>query len=135
MCYVEPCMLNPTVQLDSTSEWNRVSYDPKKMRAILTVVFSKTMPSPGNQQETKQRQPWSETERQAIRAYAADNRGCTWRTVRRWFLSQPQNMDKKITQSQISRILNPKRPRGPSDVDPVQIQKLLPTSKRLRTGK
>ena len=39
-----------------------------------------------------------------------------------------------LTQSQISKILNLKRPRGPFDVNPLQVQKLRPDSKRIRTG-
>ncbi|KAF8429407.1 hypothetical protein BGX38DRAFT_411862 [Terfezia claveryi] len=57
----------------------------------------------------------------------------TWRYIKRWFEAEYPNKD--LTQSQISKILNPKRPRGPSDVDPVQVQKLRPESKRIRAGK
>ena len=82
---------------------------------------------------SSQRQAWSEAERQAIRAYAADNPGITWRYIKRWF--EAQNPHTELTQSQISKILHPKRSRGPSDVDPVQVQKLRPDSNRIRTAR
>lgn len=43
-------------------------------------------------------------------------------TYQRWFKSE--NPEKELTHSQISKILNAKRPRVPSDVDPGQIQRL-----------
>ncbi|KAF8448528.1 hypothetical protein BGX38DRAFT_1188265 [Terfezia claveryi] len=43
--------------------------------------------------------------------------------------------NKDLTKSKISKLLNPKRPRGTSDVDPVQEQKLRPVSKRIKSGK
>ncbi|RPB21153.1 hypothetical protein L211DRAFT_851752 [Terfezia boudieri ATCC MYA-4762] len=91
------------------------------------------MPNSHGSPHVPQRQAWSESERQAIRTYAAENSGTTWRFIKRWF--EAQNPNKELTQSQISNILNPKRPRGPSDVDPVQVQKLRPDSKRIRTGR
>jgi len=82
-------------------------------------------------QKVVQRQAWSESECQEIRDYAEANPKSTCCTIKRWFEGTHPN--KEITQSQTSRILNPKRPRGPSDA-PI-IQKVLPTTKRLRTGK
>jgi len=64
-------------------------------------------------QKVVQRQAWSESERQEIRDYAEANPKSTWRTIKHWFEGAHPN--KGITQSQISRILNPKRPRRPSD--------------------
>ncbi|RPB24692.1 hypothetical protein L211DRAFT_143014 [Terfezia boudieri ATCC MYA-4762] len=91
------------------------------------------MPNSHGSPHVPQRQAWSESERQAIRTYVAENPGTTWRYIKRWF--EAQNPNKELTQSQISKILNPKTPRGPSDVDPVQVQKLRPDSKRIRTGR
>lgn len=66
-----------------------------------------------------QRQAWSEQERQGIITYASENPQSTWRHIKRWFeLKYPT---KTLTQSQVSKILHRKRPRGPSDVDPIQI--------------
>ncbi|KAF8418679.1 hypothetical protein EV426DRAFT_577405 [Tirmania nivea] len=76
-----------------------------------------------------QRQAWSESERQAIRDYATAHPGSSWRTIKRWF--EGIDPTKVLTQSQISRTLNPKRA-----VPPMQhVQKLLPTAKRMRRGK
>ena len=81
---------------------------------------------------TPKRQTWSEAEWQAIWTYAKQNPKSTWRHIKRWFESA--NPKKELTQSQISKILNPKRPRGPADLDSLQIQKLHSESKRIRTG-
>lgn len=83
---------------------------------------------------TVQRQAWTEAERQAIQDYAAANSKSTWRQIKQWFESTYPNT-KQLSQSQISKFINTKRPRGPSDVDPIQISKLQPSSKRIRTGK
>ncbi|KAF8418723.1 hypothetical protein EV426DRAFT_715294 [Tirmania nivea] len=77
-----------------------------------------------------QRQAWSEVERKAIKTYADTNPKTTWRQIKRWFESEHPN--KTLTQSQISKILNPKRPRGPSDVDPVAQNHRLFGSSRSR---
>ncbi|KAF8456993.1 hypothetical protein BGX38DRAFT_1266208 [Terfezia claveryi] len=60
----------------------------------------------------------SKLARQPIKTYAEENPKTTWRHIKRWFESA--NPNKELTQSQISTTLNPKRPCGPSDVDPVQ---------------
>ena len=63
-----------------------------------------------------QRQAWSESKRQAIRTYAVHNPAITWRSIKRWF--ETNNPAQELTHSQISNILNPKRPRGPDLVPP-----------------
>ena len=63
--------------------------------------------------------------------HAEENPKATWRQIKRWF--QSANPNKNFTQSQISQILNPKRPRGPSDVDPIQVQKVRPEAKRIKS--
>lgn len=80
-----------------------------------------------------QRQAWLESERQAIRTYAEQNPRITWRAIRRWF--ETNNPAKELTKSQTNEILNPKRPRGPSDVDPAQILKLRSDSKSIRPSR
>ena len=44
------------------------------------------------------------------------------RYIKQWFESEKQN--KELTHPQISKTLNPKRLRGPSDADPAQVQRL-----------
>lgn len=88
------------------------------------------MSTPLSTQTPIQRHPWTEAERQAVRDYAATHPGTTWRYIKRWFESTYPS--KQITQSQISKFINSKRPRVPSDS---QIGKLQPTTKRLKTGK
>ena len=72
----------------------------------------------------------SQLEHRAIRAYAERNPKATWRYIKRWFGSG--NPQKDLTQSQISKILNFKKPRGPLGVDPVLVQKLRPDVNALR---
>ena len=79
------------------------------------------------------RQAWSESERQEIRNYATSHPGSSCSSIKRWF--EAPYPDTVLTQSQISQTLNPKRARGPSDADIVNVQKLLPTGKRMRRGK
>ncbi|KAF8442555.1 hypothetical protein BGX38DRAFT_1144147 [Terfezia claveryi] len=82
------------------------------------------------------RQGWTEEERKEIYDYASAYPDLTWRGIKRWFEDKFPN--KILTQSQISKILNPtKRPRGPSDastLDPQQVQQSRRDRKRLRTG-
>ena len=77
-------------------------------------------------------QAWSEVERQAIKTYAGTDPKATRRQIKRWFESEHPN--KILTRSQISKILNPKRPRGPSDVDPIQVQKSYPAQDHWLSG-
>ena len=61
------------------------------------------------------------------------NPKATWRQIKCWFeLGNPNN---NLTETQISKILNPKIPRGPSNLDLVQVQKLRPEAKRIKSGK
>ncbi|KAF8427942.1 hypothetical protein EV426DRAFT_714825 [Tirmania nivea] len=72
------------------------------------------MPNSHGSPHVPQRQAWSESERQAIRTYAAENSGTTWRYIKCWF--EAQNPNKELTQSQISKILNPEHPPPLPDV-------------------
>ena len=65
-------------------------------------------------------QAWSERKCQAIRTYKGQNPKTTWSHIKRWY--EAENPNKDVTESQSSKNLNPKRPHGPSDIDPAQVQ-------------
>jgi len=90
------------------------------------------MPPPA----TPKRQSWTEAERHEIQDYAKRHPTEGWRAIKRWY--EAQHPAKTLSQSQVSKILHPKRPRGTLDassVDPNYLAKLNPERKRLRTGK
>ena len=81
---------------------------------------------------SSKRQSWTEAERHEIQDYARQHPTEGWHAIQHWFESQ--HPSKSLSQSQISEILHPKRPRGLSDartIVPNYLAKLKPDSKRL----
>ena len=78
---------------------------------------------------TPKRHRWTGAERHEIQDYAREHATEGLRVIKHWYESQYPA--KALRQSQISIILHPKRPRGPSDVDPHHLEELKPESKLL----
>lgn len=85
-------------------------------------------------QGASQRQSWTEAERQTVREYAAGHPGSNWRQIKSWFDST--YAPKQITQTQISKFINAKQYCSNSAaIDSIQLSKLQPTTKRIKTGR
>lgn len=62
---------------------------------------------------TSQSKRWTDAERIEIREYARRHPTVGWRSIQRWFMSQ--HPGKRLTHSQLNKILNAEEPRLPSD--------------------
>ena len=94
---------------------------------IFATIYSAMMPLP----ITSKRQSWTESERHEIQDYARPHPAEGWRAIKFWY--EGQYSTKTSSQSQISKILHPKQPRGPSDassIEPNYQEKLKSESKR-----
>jgi len=97
---------------------------PNRGYNILFFVCQFTMSS----KPTSTRQAWTEKERDDIRSQHALHPLYSYPDIKRWF--DEKYAPKTISKSQISKILNPKRPRGISTTSSTstQLTKIQPTA-------